>query len=267
MRRITKIKPGFDCTKGKCEVEGVTPERKRRCETTDGGNHGASGDEWYFVVTDDEFALSLSVLTSSYRGDRDHFRFPARRVRGAYLSGHAIWPQQEEEVRSGRPNDCEWMASEKCYESGSSYRAADTFFTEHGDQDRQEQPETFWAAMEAEHAERKQRAIANRVDLAWRRCEARDGRGIVNVDATGCDGVQLLRHEDGDGDPVGSARGVYRLLGLAGERLSRARDCYANDRPAEAARLLREGAEFAGAAAEACDAAFLAGGSADPRPA
>lgn len=169
MRRFSHLRPGYDCIRTPCGVNG--------CGTNPGACHGIHGDEWIYVVSDGVVALSLTVYSSD---------FPAtvpkddRGPMGADLTVHATFPTRIEDVREQSTGEsCEYVTAGRCFTAGSWCTRAAAFFTRSGAVYGFTQPEAFWLALEAEWAELAKPAYLERKD-GHMRCPHCDGGGTVS---------------------------------------------------------------------------------------
>lgn len=172
LRRIVETRPGYDCIAKPCGKNG--------CGARHGASHGRHGDEWVYVVTDGNFALSLVVFTDNLNGGKLPFKstlFP----KGADLSGHASKPSSEEQIREASPGqECAYLDGGRCWTCWSSSLAASEFVKEHGfDADDREQNDGFWRALEAKWSEIRDHVDENRPRA--KQCECCAGKGVVSL--------------------------------------------------------------------------------------
>ena len=151
LRRITHVRPGYDCRNVPCKHE-----RK--------GDHGIAGDEWTYVVTDGQTAINLSVLTSRYP---DTVPPVAREVAREAINrdGYGNLPSDLGRHFTKRVSEwecplesCLWLDGQPCFYDGSGLQALE-FWLAHGDGSKPEQGEAFWVALEAEWREQAERRV------------------------------------------------------------------------------------------------------------
>jgi hypothetical protein len=143
------------------------------------GGGGQHCDEWIYVVSDGESALTLEVYSN---------RWPSGESKPAYgadLTLHVPWPagdEAEEEIRRGRlGGECCFTEPNRCWTPHSTSLGARDFFREHG-VDQFEQPEAFWNALREKAAElivivKQERAQVEHL----RQCPTCAGRGVVEI--------------------------------------------------------------------------------------
>lgn len=170
LRRIVETRLGYDCI--------ATPCGKNGCGTHPGSSHGRHGDEWVYVVTDGDFALSLVVFTDNLNGGK----LPGRRTAypiGADISGHASRPSGEDQIREASlGQECTYLDGGRCWTCWSSGLAASEFVKEHGfDADDREQNEGFWRALEAKWIALRASVDENRPRVT--QCQCCAGKGVV----------------------------------------------------------------------------------------
>lgn len=172
MKRLSHIRPGYDCTRHPCG--------RGNCGKTAGGNHGIHGDEWCYFIVDGDAALGLIVYTSDYPAS-----VPAgvyrheKHSRGSDLSLHVSFPTEREQIAHGSTgNECDLLSTGRCFVVYSGCLVADEFFEKHG-HDSFEQPESFWLALETRFIELAKEYRAQRVDTKYERCAHCDGTGTV----------------------------------------------------------------------------------------
>jgi hypothetical protein len=184
MRRETEFIEGFDCRGGTCDLPKIHGGDCR-------GKYGCHGDEWVFVVYDDEggFALSLEVFTDNLRGVEGELARRGRALglphkteppKGAWLTLHRKYPSSSKELL-GKPEPCDYVGL--CYAGSLECSASvgdDSIWKPFGNGSAGlDQSEEFWLAMERIlklWTEDKQRA-----DLEMVRCGACDGTGVVKL--------------------------------------------------------------------------------------
>lgn len=128
IKRTMKVTPGYDC--------------RTECKHEPKGDHGIAGDEWWYTVTDGRVAVSLQVLTNAYPPSVDQEKIPP--ILRGHLAGTLAFHRPDPEGCT-----CDLVPGGKCsLEIGFGTGAR--FWKEHGDPAQSEQPETFWAALEAE---------------------------------------------------------------------------------------------------------------------
>lgn len=172
LRRITHTRPGYDCIEKPCGVHG--------CGTRPGSSHGRHSDEWWYVVTDGAFALSLRVFTNVLNnkpwppGKAPGGTYPM----GADLSGHTDRATSEDDIREGSTGDlCEYIDGGRCWTAWTSGIAASEFVKENA-VDIFEQPDAFWRALESRWREIRDHVEENRPRV--RQCACCAGSGVVN---------------------------------------------------------------------------------------
>lgn len=171
LRRITETRAGYDCIANPCG--------KRGCGTQPGASHGRHGDEWVYVVTDGDFALSLVVFTNNLNGGKLPGARGVSYPIGADVSGHTNRPAREEQIRDGEAGEeCPYVDG-RCFSCWTSGLAASDFIKEHGMSDEREQNEGFWRALEAKWSEIRAYVDENRPRV--KRCECCDGKGVTDA--------------------------------------------------------------------------------------
>lgn len=173
IRRITDVRPGYDCVANPCG--------KRGCGTRPGSSHGRHGDEWIYVVTDGESAMTLTVFSKLLNGqpfpdDSDYWR--DFKGSGADLRLHSSFPYGDDEDVDAKGSKCEYLDKGQCFDNGGSALAASNLFKEHG-ASTLEQSEAFWLAFEAKWKEWRADARPARL---YRKCPCCDGGGRVYLD-------------------------------------------------------------------------------------
>ncbi len=174
-RRASSIVLGYACRVG--------------CKHEPKGDHGISADKWFYVVSDGECAVALTVRSGTYPATVDVSRFEAwmREPDATDLSLHVPWPAAgdfeslEEKIRQGDVSGqaCDIVEGGRCWIPRSTSLGSKEFFQAHGVA-AFEQPESFWEALRAKAAawiaeERKDRAQAAHL----RQCPTCAGRGVV----------------------------------------------------------------------------------------
>lgn len=129
MKRDSKRFPGYDCT--------------RECKHDPPGDHGISGGEWRYSVTDGTHAVSLIVLASDYPESVERPLPPSLM---SMLMATLLYHTAQADG-----NECNLLDGKPCMMDTSYLRGA-ALWREHGDRRQFEQPESFWLAMEAEQA-------------------------------------------------------------------------------------------------------------------
>lgn len=155
----------------------VTPSYDHRA--AGGGIHCA---EWWYLVSDGECALELTVYSNRYDdGHRD--KDPAW---GTDMTLHVPWPTNLASIRTGNTgHECSYVEGGRCWTPFSVCGQARDLFKAHG-VDALEQPETFWNALHAKAAEWIAEAKAKRARLEHvLRCPTCMGRGV-----TGAEGIE-----------------------------------------------------------------------------
>jgi hypothetical protein len=114
-------KPGYNCGPG-----------GKDCQHDKKGNHGIHCEEWWYIVRQENFAISLSVFSGDYP-DGLHNHKP----RAVALSTHQ---------RSAEGGPCD-IFDDRCI-GDCTYLGAELFFDQVGCP-RFEQNEIFWKALEA----------------------------------------------------------------------------------------------------------------------
>lgn len=167
MRRQTVVVPGYDCIR--------TPCGKRGCGTHVGANHGIHNEEWIFAVCDGDAALTIVVGSGKYPETVPGAIHGRDKPTATDLALHTAFPVLGEEIREpGDGHACEFVEGGRCWDGGrSSFSWAEEFFKTYGAA-TQEQPESFWVALEGEC--RKRRAD---IGVLPKRCEACCGTGLV----------------------------------------------------------------------------------------
>jgi hypothetical protein len=171
LRRASFRRPGYDC--------------RRECKHTPKGDHGWHGDEWIYVVGDEEGALVLTIFANEFEGDpaltaelRRGASERSQRACGSDLTLHTRFPIDVEHVReAAQGTKCEYVVG-RCFTAWTSARQADDFFTEHG-ADTFDQSIAFWDAFSERFLELMADARARRVDTTHAQCPTCAGAGVV----------------------------------------------------------------------------------------
>jgi hypothetical protein len=168
MKRGTKIMPAWDCICGPCG--------RRDCpgHGVVGDQHGRSSEEWiYWVIADD----GLTALSLSVRAPISHPSTPEwikiadekRRLAGQLpnasdITLHCAF-QTSSDGAGSSPGGCMFLDDKPCHADFTSGLDADAFWLAHGEQGALQagRVDTFWKALELEHAKRDQQARARRV--------------------------------------------------------------------------------------------------------
>ncbi len=181
MKRETTTDPGHDCIYGKCRF-------KPPC--TDGWRgHGISCDTWHFHIAadDDLTGLCLQIRSGVFPSTipDSHWKPDATGVgvgtsEGTDLSLYARFFIDPDDIKSGTPAAPASTPLWECERVFSTGLGAVEFAAEHFDKNmRNEQPESFWQALEKKFIEWDKDARSQRADDEWQRCNSCDGRGIV----------------------------------------------------------------------------------------
>lgn len=186
MRRVSHVRPGFDCISGPCTHEVKCPGS---AAPRAGSNHGRHGDEWcYAVVSDDgRVATSLTVFTDRFPACTPRSLAGNDTPRGADLSTCTDLPWELEHLLPERElggRTCQYLGR-PCATYRTGALVAQEFFEIHGRPQQHDQPEAFWTALEAWHAEveanlREQHAEVER----HVRCPSCEGRGVIKIGRT-----------------------------------------------------------------------------------
>lgn len=141
MKRMTKRVPGWDCIRHPCGKNG--------CGERPGASHGIHCEDWLYVVSDGDVALSLTVFSNVYPDSvPEDDRLP-KAPWGADLSLHVGFPLPT--FTAGDDDECPWLDGGRCYQGGhySSALQGGEFWEEHAGRDHGfTQPESFWMALE-----------------------------------------------------------------------------------------------------------------------
>ena len=131
------VTPGYDC-----RVE---------CKHEPKGDHGIASDEWHYVVSEGERAVSLSMLSQCYPPSVDRESMdPAVR---SILFDRDLIGSLRTHVTDPGGGYCEWVEGGACKSDVTCLGAAE-FWKEHGESTQPEQGEAFWLALERELKER-----------------------------------------------------------------------------------------------------------------
>lgn len=172
MKRESIRTPGWDCIFASCtEEDPCQTEPPLAVSRASPRNHGIHGEEWRYLVTDDDrqFAISLTVFTdilppSVPPDHHDRSNEPlAERRRGVDLTLHIA-------QKTGQP--CNYVATGFCDHSYTSGIQADALFRSFGDPTEFEQPERLWHRLEELHAEKVAAAEVD-PELLWKECSRR----------------------------------------------------------------------------------------------
>lgn len=167
MNRSFKEITGYDCPRGD----------HPRCN---GDSHGIASTEWCFVVNTNRAALSLLMFTPYYPDtvtiDRSQRRFHCRN-----LAVCTSWPTNDASIAAAtEAENCPYLG--KCHAGDSWGLLGDEFMSKHFvEAAGQEQPETFWRAMEdflVEHIEPLIRFVQRE------QCRCCGGVGVVDKEGT-----------------------------------------------------------------------------------
>lgn len=164
LKRKAHVRPGYDC--------GV---RGDACKHAKQGDHGKHGDEWWYSVTGDVAALSITMFTGLYPAGREKLS-NGKLADGADLTLHTTFPVSHEQLLS-KPERCDLVR--ECYRAWTSGLAADEFFDAYGVQTF-EQTETFWRALEAKYDKLLTGALSERVDETHEVCQRCEGKGYTS---------------------------------------------------------------------------------------
>jgi len=129
MKRDSSKTAGYDCT--------------RECKHDPPGEHGISGGEWRYSVTDGAHAVSLMVLANEYP---ESVRRPLPSFLESLLQATMMYHTAQLDG-----NECNLLDCGTCSLDTSCLGGAE-FWEKHGDAAQFEQPESFWLALEAEQA-------------------------------------------------------------------------------------------------------------------
>jgi hypothetical protein len=168
MKRTTITFPGYDHIANPCGKNG--------CGTNPGSGHGVASDEWFYVVSDGNAALVLSVFSKVYpptvsaavRSFRDspsvsNFAF------------HTAYPVEQDDVRAGgEGRKCQFVEGGRCWASHLGYGAGTELLKTYG-HPTYEQPEALWLELEKRFLEERARAETERTT----RCPHCNGAGTV----------------------------------------------------------------------------------------
>jgi hypothetical protein len=167
--RKTIVIPGYDCISKPCGRNG--------CGERPGANHGQHCDQWIFLVSDEAGDVVLSLRVSAGNFPRGPVRPPASHD----ITLHVGWPTNRDQVRdSSEACPCKWVTSGKCfcpYDSPSDAHQ----FEQHLDLkcSHDNQPESFWLALEERFTSLAKTYRALRADTQWKKCEHCDATGTV----------------------------------------------------------------------------------------
>lgn len=123
--RTSHREPGYDC--------------RVACEHEPKGEHGISGGDWWYAVSEGDRAVTLHVLGNEYPASVERPLPPILAGGLATLSWHEPDPDGRE---------CQFIG-QKC-KSDSSSIEGQRFWKEHACAAQFEQPESFWLALEEE---------------------------------------------------------------------------------------------------------------------
>lgn len=146
IKRHSERVPGYDCIRNPCG--------RGNCGKTPGGSHGIHCDDWIYVVSDGDLALSLTVFSGIFP-----YSVPEDTVAnlrsiypmGADLSLHVGFVVPGNDWGDDDGQECPWVAGGRCYHGAyySTALGARGFWNEHAGRDCGfVQPESFWMAME-----------------------------------------------------------------------------------------------------------------------
>lgn len=148
LRRISGVTPGYDCIRNPCGRNGcVAPD----------GVHGIHSDEWNYVVTDGEFALSATIFSGTYPETVPlHHILGLGQPKCAGLFKHSLHYHEERHIQYGpTARECEWIGdgSQPCFGSSAfGLLWSDEWFKKYG-VPHFEQTESFWVELEVLWAE------------------------------------------------------------------------------------------------------------------
>ncbi len=173
LKRSKTLVPGKDCVRNPCGKGSCVPGNA-------GGTHGIRSDIWMYAVSDGEIALSLRVSSNLFPDSVPRTKHVEEsRCSGDFLFVHTAFPTDKASLRRGdRGDECEYLDGGRCFGEDPRGCYAGEFFELHGAQ-AFEQPETFWAAFEAEWQRSAQEWREARVDDKFARCSHCDGTGVV----------------------------------------------------------------------------------------
>lgn len=160
LRRVAILQSGFDC--GPYGFD---------CKHEVKGDHGQHCSEWWFVVGDGKYVLSLVVMAGDFpRGLK-------RAPEGTSIALHAPEATQHDDIKDGGAGDqCPYIEGGRCFQSpGCSYAAK--LYERIGSGVFDETP-AFWEKLEREFLEyREQQQIA--VAKAPVQCPTCAGKGVI----------------------------------------------------------------------------------------
>lgn len=174
MIRKTITRPGYDCVRHPCGKHG--------CGTHPGSNHGIHCDDWVFVVSEGDLALTLTVFSGIFPASvpivaRRAITYPM----GADITLHVGFPSTAEEMLGKESRECEHVSTGRCFGMRfSTSLGARDFVEEWFDKWKgTDQSEMFWLAMERRFADWAKEARDGRCDTTHKVCPKCEGIGIV----------------------------------------------------------------------------------------
>jgi len=172
-KRQAVIVPGWDCIAHPCGQYG--------CGKDPGSSHGRHNDEWMFAVTNETEDVVLTLTINSGVTPCCAPEPPD----ASDLSCHIAWPTSREQIKiNAPPQHCSFVRG-GCYVYFTTCLGARKFGEKYFVPElKTEQPEAFWAALEARAIELEKSARSERADTKWARCPHCDATGTVARKAT-----------------------------------------------------------------------------------
>ena len=178
MTRQSFRTPGYDCRRGVCPH---TP----KCNPRDAG---IDGGRYHWVVRNDasDLAAVVHVFAADFPDvtpEEIRFRRGDRPIGGVAI--HAAFPTDREDILKGKkPEVCEFLGK-PCWVAWESSLALEKFVPAMARDDRGvpvfEQPEAFWAAVEAFLVAKATMLYEARTDTKWKLCPCCKGEGTVAI--------------------------------------------------------------------------------------